>query len=81
MSFPAEIGGKVEGRDLSPLSPGVFREEYKCYSCVKYLLLFSHGEEDEGKLDDVGDDLGLHADKLRENILIPLHIKEEEGGA
>ena len=26
-----------------------------------YLLLLGHGEEDEGKLDDVGDDLGLHA--------------------
>ena len=30
-----------------------------------YLLLLGHGEEDEGKLDDVGDDLGLHALKLQ----------------
>ena len=33
---------------------------------VHYLLLLGHGEEDEGKLDDVGNDLGLqvHARKL-----------------
>ena len=73
MSFPGEIGGREEDRDPSPLSPasGV-RDLGHC----NYLLLLGHGEEDEGKLDDVGNDLGLHVLKLCEFRLIRgmLHV-------
>ena len=70
LSFPGGIGGREEGRDPSPLSPASGVRELGDHLKDNHLLLLGHGEEDEGKLDDVGDDLGLHALKLHEFRLI-----------